>query len=47
MKILDGKKLSEKIKEEVKKEVEKLKKEGIIPGLAVILVGNDPASQNL
>jgi methylenetetrahydrofolate dehydrogenase (NADP+)/methenyltetrahydrofolate cyclohydrolase len=45
MKILDGKKLSEKIKEEVKKEVEKLKKEGIIPGLAVILVGNDPASQ--
>ncbi|GAX87426.1 methylenetetrahydrofolate dehydrogenase (NADP+)/methenyltetrahydrofolate cyclohydrolase [Lebetimonas natsushimae] len=45
MKILDGKKLSEKIKEEVKKEVEELKKEGIVPGLAVILVGKDPASQ--
>jgi methylenetetrahydrofolate dehydrogenase (NADP+)/methenyltetrahydrofolate cyclohydrolase len=45
MKILDGKKLSEKIKEEVKKEVEELKKEGIVPGLAVFLVGNDPASQ--
>jgi methylenetetrahydrofolate dehydrogenase (NADP+)/methenyltetrahydrofolate cyclohydrolase len=45
MKILDGKKLSEKIKEEVKKEVEELKKEGITPGLAVILVGNNPASQ--
>jgi len=44
MTILDGKKLSEKIKEELKLEVEKLKKEGITPGLAVILVGNDPAS---
>jgi methylenetetrahydrofolate dehydrogenase (NADP+)/methenyltetrahydrofolate cyclohydrolase len=44
MTILDGKKLSAKIKEEVKKEVEELKKEGITPGLAVILVGNDPAS---
>jgi methylenetetrahydrofolate dehydrogenase (NADP+)/methenyltetrahydrofolate cyclohydrolase len=45
MRILDGKKLSEKIKNKVKEEVDKLKKEGIIPGLAVILVGNDPASQ--
>jgi methylenetetrahydrofolate dehydrogenase (NADP+)/methenyltetrahydrofolate cyclohydrolase len=45
MTILDGKKLSEKIKLEVKKEAENLKKEGITPGLAVILVGEDPASQ--
>ncbi|WP_024788038.1 MULTISPECIES: bifunctional methylenetetrahydrofolate dehydrogenase/methenyltetrahydrofolate cyclohydrolase FolD [unclassified Lebetimonas] len=45
MRILDGKKLSEKIKNKVKEEVDKLKKEGITPGLAVILVGNDPASQ--
>ena len=44
MTIMDGKKLSNKIKEEVKKEVEELKKEGITPGLAVILVGDDPAS---
>ena len=44
MTILDGKKLSQKIKEQVKKEVEELKKDGITPGLAVILVGNDPAS---
>jgi len=45
MTILDGKKLSSKIKEEVKSEVEELKKQGITPGLAVILVGNNPASQ--
>ncbi len=45
MAILDGKKLSEKIKLEVKEEVEKLKKDGITPGLAVILVGSNPASQ--
>ena len=45
MTLLDGKKLSIKIKEQLKKEVEKLKEEGVIPGLAVILVGNDPASQ--
>ncbi len=44
MTILDGKKLSQKIKKELKTEVDKLKKEGITPGLAVILVGNDPAS---
>ena len=44
MTILDGKKLSEKIKENLKNEVEELKNKGITPGLAVILVGNDPAS---
>lgn len=44
MTILDGKKLSEKIKDNLKTEVEELKNKGITPGLAVILVGNDPAS---
>ncbi len=44
MTLLDGKKLSNKIKQEVKTEVESLQKEGITPGLAVVLVGNDPAS---
>jgi len=44
MTILDGKKLSQKIKNELKKEVEDLKHQGMIPGLAVILVGDDPAS---
>ena len=42
--ILDGKKLSNKIKIEVKEEVEILQKNNITPGLAVILVGSDPAS---
>ena len=43
--LLDGKALSEKIKAEVKLEVEEIVKEKeITPGLAVILVGNDPAS---
>jgi len=45
MVILDGKALSNKIKEELKKENEILKEQGLVPGLAVILVGEDPASQ--
>ena len=42
--IIDGKKISTDIKNEVKEKVEKLNKEGIEVSLAVILVGNDPAS---
>jgi len=45
MKILDGKKLSIKIENEVKEKVNKLQKSGITPGLAVVLVGSDPASE--
>lgn len=45
MVILDGKTLANKIKAQAKIEVEQLKSKGIIPGLAVILVGNNPASQ--
>jgi len=45
MTILNGKKLSEKIKDNLKTEVDELKAKGITPGLAVILVGDDPASQ--
>ena len=44
MTILDGKKLSQKIRENVKLEVQKLQKNNITPGLAVVLVGSDPAS---
>ena len=43
--ILDGKVLSGQIREEVSRRVAALKKKGMIPGLAVILVGNDPASE--
>lgn len=44
-KLLMGKEVSARIKSELKDEVEKLKAEGINPGLAVIIVGEDPASQ--
>lgn len=41
MTILDGKTLAQNIKQEIKNEITRL---GIKPGLAVILVGDDPAS---
>lgn len=44
-KLLMGKEVSARIKAELKTEVEELKKQGINPGLAVIIVGEDPASQ--
>jgi len=43
-KIIDGKLISTQIKDELKEEVLLLKEKGIIPCLAVIQVGNDPAS---
>lgn len=43
--ILSGKEVSARIKGELAKEVEKLKAEGIFPGLAVVIVGDDPASR--
>ena len=43
---IDGTKISEDIKAEVAREVEELKKRGIHPGLAVILVGEDAASSS-
>ena len=44
-KILDGKAMSEKLRAEIAERVSALKAKGITPGLAVILVGNDPASE--
>ena len=43
--LIDGKELSKRIKEELKIEADKLKEKGIIPKLAVILVGDDSASK--
>ncbi len=42
--LIDGKLISAQIKNELKEEVKQLKEQGIIPCLAVIQVGNDPAS---
>ena len=43
--IIDGKKISADIRAEITEEVKAMKAEGIHPGLAVIIVGEDPASQ--
>lgn len=45
MQIIDGKKVSAEVKAQVAKETEELKKQGITPGLAVVIVGDDPASR--
>ncbi len=42
--IIDGKAISAQIKDEVKEKVSQLKEQGISVCLAVIQVGNDPAS---
>lgn len=43
--LIDGKVLSLKVRESVKEKVDALVAKGVTPGLAVILVGEDPASQ--
>lgn len=43
--IIDGKAAAAKVRAEVADEVARLKSKGITPGLAVIIVGNDPASR--
>ncbi len=45
-KILDGKAISAEIRAELKSRVSELKEKGIVPGLAVLLVGDDPASRS-
>jgi methylenetetrahydrofolate dehydrogenase (NADP+)/methenyltetrahydrofolate cyclohydrolase len=44
-KIIDGKAIAAKIREEIAAGVAMLKSKGVTPGLAVVLVGDDPASQ--
>ncbi len=43
--LIDGKAVSAAVKADVAREVEQLKSQGIQPGLAVVLVGDDPASR--
>ena len=45
MNLLNGKELAQKLQQEMTQEVTELKEKGLQPGLAVILVGEDPASQ--
>ena len=44
-KILDGKIMSAELKAQIAERTLKMKEKGIVPGLAVILVGNDQASE--
>jgi len=44
--IIDGKQVAADMRAELKEEVARLKKQGIVPGLGVILVGEDPASRS-
>ncbi len=43
--LIDGKKVAADIRESLKKDIEELKSKGINPGLAVVLVGENPASK--
>lgn len=43
--IINGKQISENIRAKLREEVQKLSAQGFKPGLAVVLVGDDPASQ--
>ncbi len=44
--IIDGKRIAESIRAELKDRVTRLRDRGVIPGLGVILVGDDPASKS-
>lgn len=44
--IISGKELAAEKRMQMKKDVEELREKGVTPGLAVILVGDDPASQS-
>lgn len=43
-KLIDGRQIGKDIRKEIKEAVDKLKEQGHTPGLAVIIVGDDPAS---
>jgi methylenetetrahydrofolate dehydrogenase (NADP+)/methenyltetrahydrofolate cyclohydrolase len=45
-KIIDGKEIAQQIRAELATEVQSLKTMGVVPGLGVILVGEDPASKS-
>jgi methylenetetrahydrofolate dehydrogenase (NADP+)/methenyltetrahydrofolate cyclohydrolase len=44
-KVIDGKAIAAEMRNEVAVRVDRLKSRGVVPGLAVVIVGDDPASQ--
>lgn len=44
--LIDGREVAKKVRLDIKKEVDNLKNENITPGLAVVLVGDNPASRS-
>ena len=42
--VMDGRVISKEIKEKIRKEAEALRGQGVVPGLAAVLVGENPAS---
>ena len=44
-KIIDGKLVAQQVRDSLNPKIDALKAKGVTPGLAVVLVGNDPASQ--
>ena len=44
-KLLDGAAMALEVEKELKQQVDALREHNVVPGLCVILVGNDPASQ--
>lgn len=44
--IIDGKAIAQQIRAELAADIEQLKARGIVPGLGVVLVGDDPASRS-
>ena len=43
--LIDGRAIAEKVYVDLRREIAKLKSKGVTPGLAVVLVGDDPASR--
>ena len=43
-KIIDGKAIAARMRQDIAADVARLKASGVTPGLAVVLVGDDPAS---
>ncbi|ASN05289.1 bifunctional methylenetetrahydrofolate dehydrogenase/methenyltetrahydrofolate cyclohydrolase FolD [Virgibacillus necropolis] len=44
--IINGKELAQQLKDNMKEEVSKLREEGLIPHLTVVLIGDNPASKS-